>query len=97
MESLQRKAELRFGSMANGAGQIPSRELLYGFYHFYWNEDPMKGDTPDNLYLMNICSQLRQNVVNLARRHYGMSFDEFNNNFHVWNREQHPQEYGNRR
>lgn len=97
MEELQRKAEMKFG-MSAGAGRIPSKELLYGFYHFYWDEEPHRGADPttlsqDDVKIKFLCAQKRNQILQLANRCYGMDNVTFMKNFHTWNRSVHSEEY----
>ena len=97
MELLQRKAEARFGKMVDGIGRIPSKELLYGFYHFYCEEAPHITNpatmSQDDIMLTLMCGNQKKNILQLANRYYGMDGIRFTENFHIWNRKIHPEEY----
>lgn len=97
MELLQRKAEAKFGKMVDGIGRIPSKELLYGFYHFYCEEDPYITNpatmSQDDIMLTFMCGNQKKNILQLANRYYGMDGIRFTENFHIWNKTIHPEEY----
>jgi hypothetical protein len=96
LHELQIKAERQIGKMDLVRGSIPSKELLYKFYHFYWDEDyygDMDINNDRNICLKMICSNMRNHVIKLANLHYSMSFQDFNLHFHEWNKINNPIEY----
>ena len=77
LDSLQIKAERLFGKPTRDK---PTLELLYKFYHFYWQEEDK-----NNIESILVCGNRRHHVLKLAKLHHDLDFKEFNNKFHTWN------------
>jgi hypothetical protein len=87
---LQRLAEKEIGNMPSHRGIKPTKELLFKFYHFYWEHVPQKMDNDNDNQLRIICSTKRKRIIKLADVHYGLDFENFNNEFHIWNKINNP-------
>ena len=90
---LQELVEKEVGMIPLIRGLVPSPDLLFQLYHFYWDKDEM--DIPYDEYIINkmVCSDGRQHVLKLAEVYYNLSFSHFNREFHTWNRQNNPHEY----
>ena len=90
IDKLQKDAEQEIGPMPSKRGEIPSLELLFKFYRFYIIKSPDNFDTKENIMLTSLCSNSKEHVVKVAKKHYNI---DFTSKFHDWNKINNTDEY----